>query len=75
MPDDKTYSFPYEKWFRANLTMIASVTPDPGVDFPDGITSDVSITSLDLSKNMLTSVPGEFRQLRNLVTLNLCDNR
>lgn len=37
VPDDKTYNFPYEKWFRANLTMIASVTPDPGVDFPEAV--------------------------------------
>ena len=26
-----------EKWFRANITMIASVTPDPGVDFPEAV--------------------------------------
>ena len=25
------------KWFRANITMIASVTPDPGVDFPEAV--------------------------------------
>lgn len=37
VPDEKTYQFPYEKWFRANLTMIASVTPDPGVDFPEAV--------------------------------------
>ena len=37
VPDDQTYAFTYLKFFRANLTMIASVTPDPGVDFPEAV--------------------------------------
>jgi hypothetical protein len=31
------YTFPYTKFFRQNLTMIASVTPDPGLDFPEAV--------------------------------------
>ena len=37
VPDDATYEFPYSKFFRQNLTIIGSVTPDPGVDFPEAV--------------------------------------
>jgi threonine dehydrogenase-like Zn-dependent dehydrogenase len=37
VPDEPTYEFPYKAWFRKNLTMIASVIPDPQLDFPEAV--------------------------------------
>lgn len=38
VPDDKVYqSFEYTEFFRKNVNMMASVIPDPGVDFPDAV--------------------------------------
>merc|ERR1711964_262479 len=38
VPDDKIYdTFQYTEFFRKNVNLIASVIPDPGVDFPDAV--------------------------------------
>ncbi|CAJ1432118.1 unnamed protein product [Effrenium voratum] len=37
VPDDSVYMFQYAKFFRKNATLVASVIPDPGVDFPEAV--------------------------------------
>jgi threonine dehydrogenase-like Zn-dependent dehydrogenase len=37
VPDDAVYAFEFSKFFRKNVTMIASVIPDPGKDFPEAV--------------------------------------
>ncbi|CAK9093944.1 Uncharacterized zinc-type alcohol dehydrogenase-like protein YdjJ [Durusdinium trenchii] len=37
VPDDPVYNFHYGKFFRKNVTLMASVFPDPGVDFPAAV--------------------------------------
>ncbi|CAE8737872.1 unnamed protein product, partial [Polarella glacialis] len=38
VPDDRAYSgFEYSTFFRKNVTLIASVIPDPSVDFPEAV--------------------------------------
>eukprot|EP00434_Breviolum_minutum_P014459 symbB.v1.2.012750.t1/scaffold886.1/size155167/6 len=37
VPDDQVYSFHFEKFFRKNVLLMASVFPDPGVDFPEAV--------------------------------------
>ena len=38
VPDDSLYErFAFTEFFRKNLKLVASVIPDPGVDFPDAV--------------------------------------
>jgi len=38
VPDDRIYdTFEFSLFFRKNITLVASVIPDPGVDFPDAV--------------------------------------
>eukprot|EP00933_Yihiella_yeosuensis_P040023 TRINITY_DN34246_c0_g1_i1.p1 TRINITY_DN34246_c0_g1~~TRINITY_DN34246_c0_g1_i1.p1 ORF type:complete len:646 (-),score=114.32 TRINITY_DN34246_c0_g1_i1:155-2092(-) len=38
VPDDRIYNtFEFTLFFRKNITMISSVIPDPGTDFPDAV--------------------------------------
>eukprot|EP00435_Cladocopium_sp_Y103_P067313 s104_g29.t2 len=37
VPDDLVYHFHFEKFFRKNVVLMASVYPDPGVDFPEAV--------------------------------------
>jgi len=38
VPDDRIYEkFEYTLFFRKNITLIASVIPDPGTDFPEAV--------------------------------------
>ncbi|CAE7604784.1 ydjJ [Symbiodinium natans] len=38
VPDDAVYStFQFAKFFRKNVTLMSSVIPDPGVDFPEAV--------------------------------------
>jgi threonine dehydrogenase-like Zn-dependent dehydrogenase len=37
VPDEACYDFHYSKFFRKNVHLMASVIPDPGVDFPDAV--------------------------------------
>jgi len=37
VPDDTKYDFEYSKFFRKNVVLMASVIPDPGIDFGDAV--------------------------------------
>lgn len=38
VPDDRVYhTFEYSTFFRKNVTLVASVVPDPAVDFPEAV--------------------------------------
>lgn len=38
VPDDRIYdTFEFSLFFRKNITLVASVIPDPGTDFPDAV--------------------------------------
>lgn len=37
VPDDPVYHFHFEKFSRKNVVLMASVYPDPGVDFPEAV--------------------------------------
>lgn len=37
VPDDAVYSFSYSLLFRKNVTLMTTVVPDPGVDFPEAV--------------------------------------